>query len=217
MRLIDPALVLGLVASVVACDLGDGDGDTDTDGNTETVGASTTGFDPSAGPGGEFIPTAGASGATFTAGANSAGNTSPGTSTTTSASATATSTSTSGTPTTCQMPCVGDADCDLGQLCLDTANGSLCIPAACQTCFDQNGSCESNTATCEYLGCEIDTNNTCENPCDTAADCNAGQACLDTATMGRVCLPVECDSCFAAQGLCVWNATSCEYNDCEPQ
>ncbi len=205
------ALLLGLLS----CDLGDGDGDTDTEGDTESETASTTGFDPSGGPGGEFIPTAGASGATFTAGANSGSNPTVGTSSTT--AAVSTTSTTTGASATCQMPCIGDTDCDVGQSCLDTSDGSLCIPTQCQTCFDQNGSCESNTSTCEYLGCDVDPNSTCESPCTTAAECNAGEACLDTATMGRICLPALCDGCFASQGFCSWNAMTCEYTDCQPQ
>lgn len=54
---------------------------------------------------------------------------------------------------TCREPCSGPADCTLGEVCLDTTVGNVCLPSECESCFVQGLSCSSYPYTCTPLGC----------------------------------------------------------------
>jgi hypothetical protein len=119
---------------------------------------------------------------------------------------------------TCELPCVGDVDCDAGEACLTTLDGHKCLPQECQGCFEAGSSCLSNAVTCEFGECgPVDPNfsDTCEEPCNSEVDCNAGEACLTLADVGNVCVPAECQSCFDGGQPCSWNGASCEFTACQ--
>lgn len=55
---------------------------------------------------------------------------------------------------TCSQPCQSAAECNVGEACLLSDNGSLCLPPLCQGCWDAGTSCLSSSATCEFFDCE---------------------------------------------------------------
>jgi hypothetical protein len=123
-----------------------------------------------------------------------------------------------GGSSTCQQSCNSDVDCNAGEACLSTVEGNKCLPPSCQTCWDNGQSCASSNGPsgCAFEGCE-DTaggSDTCGEPCGSSVDCSVGEACLESAS-GPVCVPPECDSCWAGEGYCTWNAQTCAYAGCE--
>lgn len=54
---------------------------------------------------------------------------------------------------------------------------------------------------------------TCALPCTASAECGPGEACLAT-TVGNLCMPVECEGCFAAQLTCTYFADACAFEAC---
>lgn len=58
-----------------------------------------------------------------------------------------------------------------------------------------------------------DTSPTCQQYCNTSADCSAGELCLDT-TEGNLCLPSACNNCFSSELTCTYYTNSCEFQMC---
>lgn len=56
---------------------------------------------------------------------------------------------------------------------------------------------------------------TCERSCSSDADCGAGEACLST-NDGELCLPSECQDCFADGQGCNFYVAACEFDECTP-
>jgi len=54
---------------------------------------------------------------------------------------------------------------------------------------------------------------TCARPCTTSAECGLGEACLAT-TEGNLCMPVTCESCFAAEQTCNYFGDTCAFQSC---
>ena len=59
----------------------------------------------------------------------------------------------------------------------------------------------------------IPTSPTCELPCTTSDECSAGEACLAT-TVGTVCMPAMCDTCFAVELTCNYLRDTCAFSTC---
>jgi hypothetical protein len=119
---------------------------------------------------------------------------------------------------TCLESCGSDLDCNAGEACLNTTEGSRCVPPSCQTCWDGGQTCTSSNGPsgCTFVGCEgsPDHSDTCAGPCDSDVDCSAGEACLDS-EVGHVCLPPQCSSCWAEGGSCSFSSQTCAYVGCE--
>lgn len=200
-----------LVSLLAACDSSDG-GDTDR----ET-------FDPTfeGEAAGDYIPTAGASGATFTAGGNTLPSTSgPSTATSptslTSPGSSDDSSSGGGGSSTCRMPCVDSTQCESAEACLETADmGSICLPFECDSCFADGGICSSGPFDCSFDSCEVDPNSTCNDSCTDASQCGVGEDCIEL-TSGPACVPVECSQCFANELSCTWSNSDCTFEACVP-
>lgn len=119
---------------------------------------------------------------------------------------------------TCKELCADDLDCDAGQSCLSTANGLVCLPFECQSCFDDARDCQSDNDTCEFFACGAQDPNfsdTCSQPCQSAADCNVGETCLDSEG-GPICLPPDCQLCWDSGLACQSSTATCEFFDCQP-
>lgn len=123
-----------------------------------------------------------------------------------------------GVPTdgTCRAPCTSSSDCEAGQGCLDQEGGAICLPVECETCWSENRSCYSDSETCAFAECgEVDptASETCGEPCESAASCDSGEACLEGAA-GHICVPPQCQGCWDAGQYCYWQA-SCGFDRCE--
>jgi hypothetical protein len=123
-----------------------------------------------------------------------------------------------GTPTdgTCGSACVDATGCDAGQACLNGENGLVCLPPSCETCWAEGRSCSWSGVDCGFVECgEQDPNfsETCQQPCRSDVDCNAGEACLDSAS-GNVCLPPSCQGCWDGGQTCYSNSATCVFDMC---
>jgi hypothetical protein len=57
------------------------------------------------------------------------------------------------TGNTCKQYCQDSNDCNVGQSCLNTAGGYLCLNPQCANCFANNLDCFSYDETCEFSHC----------------------------------------------------------------
>jgi hypothetical protein len=54
---------------------------------------------------------------------------------------------------TCQEPCADASDCNVGEDCLYSSNGWICLPPQCQSCWDDGLLCNPNQVTCDFISC----------------------------------------------------------------
>lgn len=119
----------------------------------------------------------------------------------------------------CRLACGSDAQCDAGQLCLESDSGRICLAAECTTCFDEIRTCFADDA-CVFTECgpqDPDFSDTCKQPCDveSGGPCNEGEVCTITGE-GSVCLPPECQTqCFDGGTSCYAADGTCEFLGCE--
>lgn len=119
-------------------------------------------------------------------------------------------------PQTCGERCVSRIDCSIGEACLTTTEGEECLAEECAACFAEGRSC-SQSAACGFSECgpvNPDFSDTCTDPCTSAADCSAGEACLELLELGMVCVPSGCQGCFDIEQGCTWETTTCAFTGC---
>lgn len=114
--------------------------------------------------------------------------------------------------TRCMALCASDTDCGPSEMCANLADGRKCWPAMCGQCI---GQCEFEPVGCTFTRCTDGTSSkppsaTCTRPCQTAADCGAGEACASLST-GLTCWPADCMSCATS---CNFNPATCEKTSC---
>ena len=55
---------------------------------------------------------------------------------------------------TCEDPCdPGGIDCEEGEACLNSAQGYICVPPECQSCWNQGLSCSWASSSCAFTEC----------------------------------------------------------------